>query len=76
MSDTESLVSRIEAGHDRFNHAIGELEQLLEFIDPDYIDPDERDVSLLEGVAEAAELGVAKLWDSVRARINAGRRAA
>ena len=76
MSDTDELVSRIEAGHDRFTAALGELEALRNFLAPDEIDPDERDVALLEGAAEAAELGVQKLWDSTRARINARRRAA
>lgn len=74
--DKDELVSRIEAGHDRFKAALGELEALLDFLAPCELDPNERDVALLEGAAEAAELGVRKLWDSTRARINAGRRAA
>lgn len=75
-----TLADRAEAAMSRLSGAVNELEALHMQVDPGVIGPwdtpDERDVVLAEQVAEAAELGVARLWDSVRARVNNERRKA
>ena len=69
-----TLAQQHEAALDRLAAAKAEMDALHDYLGGD--NPDEWEVQMAADLADAAERGVAALWDGMRARCNARRRAA